>query len=186
VRNDLADAGREFGAGGAAASSERTSTVRLADIMKREQDVYQRGRERLSGGDQRSMDVVYGILSRVDVIQTHLVDFDGKVDATADRRLAVIKQNISAEKAELAEVTGKLGGVLSESQNVGGGLATAMLGRVTERFYDVVVQSDVGLVDVSWGLKDQKSTNLSKLINQQKLELKSVDEDFHSLLEEEK
>jgi hypothetical protein len=69
---------------------------------------------------------------------------------------------------------------------VGGGLAQAMLGKVTDRFYDIVVQSDVGLVDVSWGLKDQKSTNLSKLINQQKLELKGVEDDFKSLLEEEK
>jgi hypothetical protein len=50
----------------------------------------------------------------------------------------------------------------------------------------VVVQTDVGLVDVSWGLKEQKSTALSKLINQQKLELQSVDDDFKSLLEEDK
>jgi hypothetical protein len=35
-------------------------------------------------------------------------------------------------------------------------------------------------------LKDQKSTTLSRLINQQKMELKSVEDDFRSLLEEEK
>ena len=58
--------------------------------------------------------------------------------------------------------------------------------RVTDRFYDLVVQSDVGLVDVSWGLKDHKTGSLSKLINQQKLELKSVEDDFRSLLEEDK
>jgi TolA-binding protein len=186
VRAEISDAGREFGAGGSVAASERTATVRLADLIKREQDIYQRAREHLGSGDQRTLDVIYGILSRIDGIQAKLVDFDSRVDATADRRLAVIKQNIAAQKTELAAVNGKLGGVLAESQNVGGGLAQAMLGRVTDRFYDVVVQSDVGLVDVSWGLKDQKSTNLSKLINQQKLELKSVDDDFHSLLEEEK
>ena len=83
-------------------------------------------------------------------------------------------------------MTEKLGGVLSESQRVGGGLAQAMLAKVTDRFYDVVVQSDVGLVDVSWGLKDQKSQSLARLINQQKMELKSVEDDFHSLLEDEK
>jgi hypothetical protein len=44
----------------------------------------------------------------------------------------------------------------------------------------------VGLVDVAWGLKDERTSAVSKLINQQKLELKSVEDDFHSLLEEEK
>ena len=54
------------------------------------------------------------------------------------------------------------------------------------RFYDLVVQSDVGLVDVAWGLKDERTSTVSKLINQQKLELKTVEEDFRALMEEEK
>ena len=66
------------------------------------------------------------------------------------------------------------------------GLAFAMLSKVADRFYDLVVQSDVGLVDVAWGLKDERTSAVSKLINQQKLELKSVEDDFHSLLEEDK
>ena len=69
---------------------------------------------------------------------------------------------------------------------MGGGLALAMLSKVTDRFYDLVVQSDVGLVDVAWGLKDQRTSTVSKLINQQKLELKTVEEDFRPLLEEDK
>jgi hypothetical protein len=75
---------------------------------------------------------------------------------------------------------------VSESQSLGGGLAFAMLGKVTDRFYDLVVQSDVGLVDVAWGLKDSRTSTVSKLINQQKMELKTVEEDFKQVLEEEK
>jgi hypothetical protein len=90
------------------------------------------------------------------------------------------------EKADLMAANAKLGGILTESQSLGGGLAFAMLSKVTDRFYDLVVQSDVGLVDVAWGLKDARTSTVSKLINQQKLELKTVDEDFRALLEEEK
>jgi TolA-binding protein/archaellum component FlaC len=186
VRNDLSDAAREFSAAGAAAASERSSTVRLAEIMKREQDVYARVRGSLNASQQRELDVIYGVLTRADGIQARLLEVDGRIDAAADRRLVTIATALSAEKSELATVSTKLGGVLGESQSVGGGLAQTMLGKVTDRFYDVVVQSDVGLVDVSWGLKDQKSTALSKLVNQQKIELKSVEEDFRSLLEEDK
>jgi tetratricopeptide (TPR) repeat protein len=186
VRNDIGEANREFGAAGAAAANERSATVRLADLMKREADIYQQVRGRLGGSQQRELDVIFGVLTRADAIQSRLLEVDGRVDAAADRRLALIKERLVAEKGELAVVSNKLTGVVSESQSVGGMLATAMLGKITDRFYDVVVQSDVGLVDVSWGLKDQKSQGLSKVINQQKLELKSVEDDFRSLLEEEK
>jgi TolA-binding protein len=186
ARNDIVEATREFGAAGAAASSERVATVRLADLMKREQEIYGRIRNQLGGSDQREMDRIYGVLARADGVQTQLMAFDARLDAAADRRLGDIRERISVEKTELVAVNSKLGGVLNESQTVGGGLAQTMLGKVTDRFYDLVVQSDVGLVDVSWGLKDQKSGTLTKLINQQKLELKSVEDDFRSLLEEEK
>jgi hypothetical protein len=48
------------------------------------------------------------------------------------------------------------------------------------------VQSDVGLVDVAWGLKDDRTSTVSKFVNEQKQELKTVEEDFRTLLEEEK
>jgi tetratricopeptide (TPR) repeat protein len=186
VRNDIVDATREFGAAGAAASSERVATVRLTDLMKREQDIYSRARGGLSGGDQREMDRIYSVLQRADGVHGMLMAFDARLDQTAERRLGEIREKLSHEKTELTVVNSKLGGVLSESQTVGGGLAQTMLGKVTDRFYELVVESDVGLVDVSWGLKDQKSTTLSKLINQQKAERKAVEDDFKSLLEEEK
>jgi tetratricopeptide (TPR) repeat protein len=186
VRNEIVEANREFGTAGAAASSERVATVRLTDLMKREQDIYTRARAQLGGGDQRELDRIYAVLQRADAVHGVLMAFDGRLDAAAERRLGEIRERLDHEKVELAAVTGKLGGVLSESQTVGGGLAEVMLGKATERFYELVVQSDVGLVDVSWGLKDQKSQTLSKLINQQKLERKAVEDDFRSLLEEEK
>jgi tetratricopeptide (TPR) repeat protein len=186
VRNDIVEATREFGAAGAAASSERVATVRLSDLMKREEEIYGRARSQLAGADQRELDRIYSVLQRCDGVHGMLMAFDARLDAAADRRLGDIREKLSQEKSELAVVNSKLGGVLNESQTVGGGLAQAMLGKVTDRFYELVVESDVGMVDVAWGLKDQKSTTLSKLITQQKAERKAVEDDFRSLLEEEK
>ncbi len=185
-RNDIEEARREFGAGGAVASTERDASARLGDLMKREMEVFQRARSRLASGDQRDFDRISELLQRADGVHARVKEVDGRLDAAAEQRLGKIRERISTEKTELLSANQKLTGVMSESQNVGGGLAQVMIAKVTDRFYDLVVQSDVGLVDVSWGLKDQKTTTLSKLINQQKLELKSVEDDFRSLLEEEK
>jgi TolA-binding protein len=186
LRSEIAEAAHEATIGAATGDSDRNAIALLMGVMKRERDVFQGVRGRLSPGDQNDFDSIAGILARADEVQARLAELDKRVDAAATRRVAELKGKLVRERGELEAANGSLGKILSESQSVGGGLAQAMLGKITDRFYDLVVQSDVGLVDVAWGLKDERTSAVSKLINQQKLELKSVEDDFHSLLEEDK
>jgi hypothetical protein len=75
---------------------------------------------------------------------------------------------------------------VTESQSLGGGLAQAMFTRVADRFYDLVVRSDVGIIDVAWGMKDQKTQAVTKLTNLKNLELRALDEDFKKVMEDDK
>jgi chromosome segregation ATPase len=186
IRNNIAEAAREATVGAATGDQDRGAIAALVGSMKKERAVYQSARARLSDGDQRNFDAIVSVLERADLVQAHLAELDAKIEAAAQRRLGELKQQLLTEKADLMAANTKLGGILTESQSLGGGLAFAMLSKVTDRFYDLVVQSDVGLVDVAWGLKDERTSTVSKLINQQKLDLKTVDEDFRALLEEEK
>jgi hypothetical protein len=97
-----------------------------------------------------------------------------------------VNRYLSGAKEQLALAGQKLGSVLDESKALGGGLAQAMFTRVAEKFYDLVVRSDVGIIDVSWGLKDQKTQAVTKLTSLKNLELKALDEDFRKVLEEDK
>ena len=186
IRNNIAEAAREATVGAATGDQDRGAIATLVGSMKKERTVYQGARARLSGGQQRDFDAVVSVLERADAVQARLAELDARIEAAAQKRLGELKQQLLTEKADLLAANSKLGGILTESQSLGGGLAFAMLSKVTDRFYDLVVQSDVGLVDVAWGLKDERTSTVSKLINQQKLELKTVDEDFRALIEEEK
>jgi TolA-binding protein len=186
IRNNIAEASREAQVAVATGDSERGAIAVLLDSQKKERALFDSVRPRLSGSVQSDFDRTASILQRSDAVQAQLAQIDGRIESVAQRRLGELKNQLLAEKRELVTATAKLGGIVAESQNLGGGLAFAMLSKVTDRFYDLVVQSDVGLVDVAWGLKDSRTSTVSKLINQQKLELKSVEEDFRTLLEEEK
>jgi len=61
-----------------------------------------------------------------------------------------------------------------------------MFTKVADKFYDLVVKSDVGIIDVAWGLKDQKTQSVNKLTNQKNAEMKALDDDFRKVLEEDK
>ena len=62
----------------------------------------------------------------------------------------------------------------------------ALFTKVADQFYNLVVKSDVGSLDVAWGLKDQRTSSVTKLTNQKNLELKALDEDFRKVLEDDK
>jgi hypothetical protein len=184
VRGEIAVAGQEATLAAAAGSSDRATANRLVELLRREREILSRARPPGGEGDA-ALAALMQVLQRSDAVQTQVLEFDGRLDTIADRRLGDVKSLISTEKTNLEAAGGKLNTVLTESQNVGGGLAEAMLSRATDRFYDLTVQSDVGLIDVSWGIKDAKTQNVGKLINQQKLELQAVEDDFQPLLREE-
>jgi tetratricopeptide (TPR) repeat protein len=186
VRDEIADASRESSTAGAAGEEERRITSRLGELLKQEQDLQGRAKGRLPSAEQVQIDRMNGVLSRADAIDRQLRDFDKRVDAQADARLEKVKAALALEKEELHRASEKLGTVLGESASLGGGLAQAMFSRVADRFYDLVVRSDVGIIDVAWGLKDQKTQAVNKLTTQKNLELKALEEDFKKVLEEEK
>jgi len=186
VRDDIADASREASTAGAAGEEERQLTTRLGQLLKQEQDIQGRAKYRLPSDRQTQVDRVYGVLARADAIDAQLRILDQRVDAQAEIRLEKVKGYLATEKDELHQAGAKLSVVVGESQSLGGGLAQAMFTKVAARFYDLVVRSDVGIIDVHWGLKDQKTQAVTKLTTQKNLEAKALDEDFKKLLEEDK
>jgi tetratricopeptide (TPR) repeat protein len=186
IREEIADASRDATTAGAAGQAERATTQRLNDLLRKESDVYESGKLRLSGNDRLEAEKLTGLLGRCDSIQSKLGDFDKKVDAQVDVRLQTVKKYLVTEKEELASVNGKLNGVVDDSKMLGGGLAQAMFAKVADKFYDLVVRSDVGIIDVAWGVKDSKTQSVNKLTNQKNLEMKALDEDFRRVLEEDK
>jgi tetratricopeptide (TPR) repeat protein len=186
VREEIADASREATTAGAAGQAERASTQRLTDLLRQEAEVHDSAKMRLSSSNRAEADKLSGLLARCDSVQAKLNDFDAKVDAQVDVRIEQVRKYLVAEKEELALVGGKLGGIIDDSKQLGGGLAQAMFTKVADKFYDLVVKSDVGIIDVAWGLKDQKTGMVNKLTNQKNLEMKALDEDFRKVLEEDK
>jgi len=186
LREEIADATREAATAGAAGQAERAATSRLTELLRQEQEIKQRAKFRLSPAEQARVEQMSGVLSRADAIQKQLDEFDARVDRQVDIRLETVKRYLATEKEELSRANAKLGTVVAESQSLGGGLAQAMFTRVADRFYDLVVRSDVGIIDVAWGLKDQKTSAVTKLTNQKNLELRALDEDFKKVTEDDK
>ena len=126
------------------------------------------------------------LLSRCDSIEQQLHGFDQRIDTQVNARLEKVLRYLEAGRKSSPRRRASWARIMEASKSMGGGLAQAMFTKVADKFYDLVVRSDVGIIDVSWGLKDQKTSVVTKLTNQKNLELKALDEDFRRVLEEDK
>ena len=107
-----------------------------------------------------------------------------RIDDMLDSRLKDIQSEINDEKAHVAIYRQQLGGYTTESADVGGGIMAESLKNVTQRFYNVVVRADVGIIDVAWALKDSSTRNDNRLVAERKRELKLLDDEFKEVLKD--
>jgi tetratricopeptide (TPR) repeat protein len=186
LREEISDAMHDAITSGSADQSEHETAQKLSAVLGRELVIERQAAARLGGADRVQVERINDLLARCDAIDVQIAAFDKRVEGQVDVRIATVNRYLSGAKEQLALAGQKLGSVLDESKALGGGLAQAMFTRVAEKFYDLVVRSDVGIIDVSWGLKDQKTQAVTKLTSLKNLELKALDEDFRKVLEEDK
>lgn len=182
----LQDAQRTAGVGGAEEVAERKTKSDYRQIAKQEHAELQNMRSRLSGSAARDFDSLARLMARCEIVDGQLVAFDKKLEAGVEDKLSAIRSVINEEKARVAAYDTEAGEYQTKTDMVAGTVTYDGFQVVAKRFYDIVVRSDVGVIDVAWALKDAKTKQVSKLVRQRKMDLKLLDTEFKEVLKEEK
>ncbi|MDB4954632.1 MAG: hypothetical protein JWO36_2201 [Myxococcales bacterium] len=118
----------------------------------------------------------------------HLVDALQTTEAQIAR---IVEEGVAQAKIELSKAHGDLDTYKqqlteydSESRNVGATVLGASFKDVQAKFYDVIVRSDVGTVDVSWSQKSDTDDDLKRLNLARSRELKQLRDEFHDILDD--
>jgi hypothetical protein len=107
-----------------------------------------------------------------------------KIDAVADAALVDVRRTIAEEKARLASYTQEFKNYEGESHVLGGEVLGSAFGVVAGKFRDVLMRSDVGIVDVSWSHKESNERLRRRLVLDRARERKTLDSDFRDVIEE--
>jgi tetratricopeptide (TPR) repeat protein len=184
LRRDLDEAVQSVGIDDAQMQQEEALKKRLADVIERERQVGASVRARLSGPERTKADQIESIIDRAKSAEKTLAGFNGRIDALVEERLKDIKVAIAEEKAHVEEYRTALGGHETEAVAVGGGITSESFKNVADRFYQIVVRSDVGIIDVAWALKQNKTDEDARIVREEKRELKLLDDEFKQVLKE--
>jgi tetratricopeptide (TPR) repeat protein len=179
----LTDARTSAGVGGSEELEERNLKERYRTLAAREHAYLTGFASRLPAGSERSqVDQIADLMQRCEQVDTNLRLFNAKLEQEVDTQLAGVREIISEEKGSITTYENDALGYSAETDQVAGALTYDGFNQVANRFRDIIVRADVGIIDVAWALKDSKSKQVAKLVRQQKLDLKMLDEDFAEVL----
>ena len=117
-------------------------------------------------------------------ISESLANVERQIDAIADRGMQQAKLAIAAERQQAAAYKTELATQEAESRAIGGTVLGASFRDVKAKFYDIVVRTDVGNVDVAWAQKEDADDDLKRLNLSRQRDLKQLRDEFKGILDD--
>ena len=104
--------------------------------------------------------------------------FIKKAEDFAQARIREFLATVKHEKKNVGGYSNRLGGFEARTKALGGTIAARSFRKVLSRIADVVLVADVGLIDVAWKQKDDKSKDIENVIDKQRVEYNGIESIF--------
>ena len=86
-----------------------------------------------------------------------------------------IRRQIGNERQRVDGYTATLGGVRGDTESLGGAIAASSFRHVMERIEAVILEADVGIIDVAWKQKDDRTERINGFRDMQRTEFERLD-----------
>jgi tetratricopeptide (TPR) repeat protein len=184
VRKDILDAATSIGVGDADMQAGQAIKAQYEELLRKQHQTSMEVLSRLGPNERAHAEQITSILERARAVDNKITAFNARIDELLDAKLKDIMSTLSDEKAHMIAYRDTLNGYAGESADVGGSVVAENFKAVANRFYNIVVRSDVGIIDVAWALKDQATHEENRLVAERKRELKLLDDEFKDVLKE--
>ncbi|HEY3354986.1 MAG TPA: tetratricopeptide repeat protein [Polyangia bacterium] len=181
VRNDIISARENVGVDDALALEEAKLRDELKQVVAQERELAGRVLARLQGPARAKVEQLQSVLARLETVEGRLQAFNGRIDQAVEQRLQDAKTVLAEEKIKVAGYRQQITAYEKEADDLGGGASLQALKDVRQRAYKLVVESDVGVTDVAWARKDEKSQSVSRLQREQERERRLLEEEFQQV-----
>lgn len=151
---------------------------RYNELARREHRLVSRG---ASGGTARRAAELF---DRIEAIQRSLSQLDEQIVARAQTQSTELQEQLETERDNLARYERELADLEREAEDVIGHAAYQNFQRVRDRFYDLVRQADVGIIDVAWAEREEHRHRIDMLSEESRAQLQMLDDEFRDVMEE--
>lgn len=184
VRKEAILAKDEAGTGDEVAERAKLLRVQLRAALDDEDRYMATIIDKMSGGDRTKADQILSLTKLANSSTQTLDEANDKIDEIVDVALTEVRETLTAEKAKLGAYKREFLTYEAESRTLGGTILAQSFGEVKDKFYDVIVRSEIGVIDVTWSQKEAIDEASKRLEFDKNTEIRTLREDFRDLLEE--
>jgi tetratricopeptide (TPR) repeat protein len=147
--------------------------------LKHQRELYEKVRGVLPGDATQ-------VMLRADAqgVKERIVEAKKTLRDRVQRRAERLKEMVISEQAQLDGYGKEVGNINGDARQLVGRIAFDSFKRVRQSFYDLVLKADVGVVDVAFTRKQDKTAQIQKLSAQKDRELKQLDDEFKEVLKD--
>lgn len=116
--------------------------------------------------------------ARLDAIDRVAADFQRRAQGLVDERIEAIRRQIERERRNVVGYAVDLEGYTGATESLGGAIAARGFRHVFDRVADILLQADVGLLDVVWKNKQDKSDQIGELRERQREEYRTLEGNY--------
>lgn len=134
---------------------------------------------------QSSPTPVYAdLIQKCDSILTELDGFDRVFDDAVKERATELRQKLEREIVLVRAEKERFGTMKSEVGETAGDISLRYWENVYAQVREIVLNADLGMVDIAWLIKDARSKALSATLEERKKEREVLEQDFKQFLKE--
>jgi len=174
----------EHASADAVLSGEETLRAEYADLLRKQHQLISASEGRLGADGAKVLERAHQVREQLTAIRERVASAKGILKEQVARRGRQIREKVATEQALLATYGADTQKISGEARHMVGRIAFDSFRRVRQQFYELVLKADVGIVDVAFTRKQDKTSEIQKVSAQKDRELRALDEEFKEVLKD--
>ena len=121
---------------------------------------------------------------RITTILAKLDSHDARIDELVQQRVAQMEKVLAEESVNLDGYRSQLANLEGSAEDVIGAVAQRHYLAVQQRFYDLVMRSDLGSIDVAWARREEHRMRVENLSKSRNSVLRALDAEFSEIMDQ--
>ncbi len=167
-----------------AVSGEDALRRQYATVLEQERTIFNQLRAGLSEDARRLLGRIDVVRADADSLKDRVTRAKGVIRERVERRAQKLRDQVLTEATMLDGFSKDTEAITEQTRNLVGRIAFDSFRRVQRSFYDLVLKADVGVVDVSFQRKQDKTGEIQKKSAMKERELKQLADEFKDVLKD--
>jgi len=183
MRQELERERLATGLGTLSANSLQGLRARYREVLTDQRDTLAPFRGSLSDGASAVVGDVDTHRGRIGALERELADVFANIEDIVERRTREIRRQVDIESALIDDYDRQLRVFGERGERLAGEIAFENFIAVQSQFSELILRADVGIIDVAWREKEDRSTRIGLLFDERNEQLEILDVEFREVLE---